>query len=163
MIFDPIAASVAIIRARASGAASANKTAKAARSSHNVASATPSTARKKQTPAIPALPRVFERKPVISGRQAYLASIGASFLSQAARALGTEIRFGLDARHWIDRNPHLAEMLPAIMDLAAGLEASFRLTEGARVIPPAVDDVQPGARRISTGDAIAVPETFHDT
>lgn len=147
MIFDPIAYSVAMIRARASRTAAGSTTAGAAKPPAGKTTATtPAPAKKKQSVAIPPLPRSHDRKPVISERQSCLASIKAPFLRKAAQALGTDIRFGLDARQWIDRNPHIRDMLPAITTLADELERSFRLTESVQGMPlPAPEPIPPTA------------------
>lgn len=66
-----------------------------------------------------------------SDRSKYLKSINAAELKQAAASVGMEIKFGLNAKAWLEKNPHIKAHLDQITALAAELTKSKAITDQA--------------------------------
>ncbi|HEY8963077.1 MAG TPA: hypothetical protein VIN59_01305 [Alphaproteobacteria bacterium] len=127
---DPISVMAAQIRAKASKAAAANKT------------ATSSTTKKMtvQTPkTIPDIYKGVRYDSVIVGkREKYLRSIDSGFLKQAAAEQGINIKFGRDpaSEAWKKNNPELLAKWTQIMERMAALKASANATAQILSEPP---------------------------
>lgn len=65
---------------------------------------------------------------ITSTRTKYLQSIDAAGLKKAAASMGLDIKFGLDAKTWLDKNPEVKAQLDQITALAAEMKKSQALT-----------------------------------
>lgn len=116
---DAIAQSIAQIKAKAAAAA--------AKKSTKLPTMKDVTYKHKQMP----MDRSKLPTTIISKRSEYLKSINASGLKEAAKTLGLEVSFGLDAKAWLDKNPGIKDRLDEITELAAQIAKSKLATEAA--------------------------------
>jgi hypothetical protein len=115
---DPIAYSLAQIKAKASAAQKAKS----------------KVTLKSSTLVIPKLPTGPRPDSVICKRANYLKSINAAEIKTAAKSLGIDVSFGLDAKNWLEKNPQAKEKMSDIMALVDKMLKSKNATVQAASI-----------------------------
>jgi|GEM_PF-4565977 len=128
MTSDAITLANAQIKAKAAATAAA-KAASAKMAARVKAAAT--------APRAPDLPKYQRVDFLPTSRSKYLESINAAGLKEAARSMGLDIKFGLDAKSWLEKNPQIKEQLDQITALAAEITKSKALTQQAVTSAPA--------------------------